>query len=60
VFDVVVDIRPSSPTFGKWGASELTEENRRLFWVPPGFANGFNVLSPQAEFVYKCTEYHAP
>ncbi len=60
VFDVAVDIRRSSPTFGRWVAAELSADNRRLFWVPPGFAHGFYVLSPQAEFVYKCTDYYAP
>lgn len=60
VFDVAVDLRRSSPMFGKWTGVELSAENRRLFWVPPGFAHGFYVLSEQAEFVYKCTDYYAP
>jgi dTDP-4-dehydrorhamnose 3,5-epimerase len=60
VFDVAVDIRRSSPTFGQWVGQELSAENRLSFWVPPGFAHGFYVLSEQAEFVYKCTDYYAP
>jgi dTDP-4-dehydrorhamnose 3,5-epimerase len=60
VFDVAVDIRRSSPTFGQWVGSELSEENRRSLWVPPGFAHGFYVLSERAEFVYKCSDYYAP
>lgn len=60
VFDVAVDLRRSSPHFGKWTGVELSAENRRLFWVPPGFAHGFYVLSEAAEFVYKCTDYYAP
>ena len=60
VFDVAVDLRRSSPTFGRWTGVELSTENRRLFWVPPGFGHGFYVLSEQAEFVYKCTDYYAP
>jgi len=60
VFDVAVDLRRSSPTFGKWAGVELSAENRRLFWVPPGFGHGFYVLSEEAEFVYKCTDYYAP
>ncbi len=60
VFDVAVDIRRSSPTFGKWIGRTLTAENREMFWVPPGFAHGFLVLSDTAEFVYKCTDYYAP
>ncbi len=60
VFDVAVDIRRSSPTFGRWVGSELSEENRRSLWVPPGFAHGFYVLSDRAEFIYKCTDYYAP
>ena len=59
VFDVAVDLRRSSPTFGRWTGAELSAENRRLIWVPPGFGHGFYVLSEQAEFVYKCTDYYA-
>ena len=60
VFDVAVDIRKSSPTFGKWVGVELTEENHRQLWVPPGFAHGFLVLSEMADFLYKTTDYCAP
>lgn len=60
VFDVAVDIRKSSPTFGQWVGCELTEENNRQFWVPPGFAHGFLVLSEAADFLYKTTDYYAP
>lgn len=60
VFDVVVDIRRSSPTFGKWVGTELSEDNHREFWVPPGFAHGFLVLSQSADFLYKTTDYYAP
>ena len=60
VFDVAVDLRRSSPTFGRWAGLELSAENRRSFWVPPRFGHGFYVLSEQAEFVYKCTDYYAP
>lgn len=60
VFDVAVDIRRSSPTFGQWAGVELSEENRRQLWVPPGFAHGFVVLSPTADFLYKTTDYYAP
>lgn len=60
VFDVAVDLRRSSPTFGRWVGAELSAENHRLIWVPPGFGHGFYVLSEQAEFVYKCTDYYAP
>ena len=60
VFDVAVDIRPASPTFGQWVGVELSEENQRQLWIPPGFAHGFCVTSPQAGLHYKCTEfYHA-
>jgi dTDP-4-dehydrorhamnose 3,5-epimerase len=59
VFDVAVDLRRSSPTFGHWTGHELSAANNRLFWVPPGFGHGFYVLSEQAEFVYKCTDYYA-
>ena len=60
VFDVAVDVRHSSPTFGKWVGIELTEDNQRQFWVPPGFAHGFVVLSDFADFLYKTTDYYAP
>ena len=60
VFDVGVDLRKSSPTFGRWAGTELSDRNHRLFWVPPGFAHGYYVLSETAEFVYKCTDYYAP
>ena len=60
VFDVAVDLRRSSPTFGQWAGAELSDQNRRLMWVPPGFGHGFYVLSGVAEFVYKCTDYFAP
>lgn len=58
VYDVAVDIRPDSNTFGKWDAIILSEENKKQFWVPPGFAHGFLVLSDIADFEYKCTEYY--
>lgn len=58
VFDVAVDVRASSPTFGKWVGAELTEENHRQLWVPPGFAHGFLVLSEGADFLYKTTDYY--
>ena len=60
VFDVAVDVRKSSPTFGKWVGVELSEDNHRQLWVPPGFAHGFLVLSETAEFLYKTTDYYAP
>jgi dTDP-4-dehydrorhamnose 3,5-epimerase len=60
VFDVAVDIRKSSPTFGKWVGVELSEENHRQLWVPPGLAHGFVVLSEAADFLYKTTNYYAP
>ncbi|OGR37856.1 MAG: dTDP-4-dehydrorhamnose 3,5-epimerase [Desulfovibrionales bacterium GWA2_65_9] len=60
VFDVAVDLRKSSPTFGQWIGVELSEENQRQFWVPPGFAHGFVVLSESADFLYKTTDYYAP
>jgi dTDP-4-dehydrorhamnose 3,5-epimerase len=60
VFDVAVDLRRSSLAFGRWTGVELSAENRRQFWVPPGFGHAFYVLSEQAEFVYKCTDYYAP
>lgn len=60
VFDVAVDIRPDSPTFGKWEGVILSEENKTQFWVPPGLAHGFVVLSDIADFEYKCTDYYNP
>lgn len=60
VFDVAVDIRKSSPTFGKWVGVELSEDNHRQLWVPPGFAHGFVVTSESADFLYKTTDYYAP
>jgi dTDP-4-dehydrorhamnose 3,5-epimerase len=60
VFDVAVDIRKSSPNFGKWEGIILSAENSRQLWIPPGFAHGFVVLSEQAEFLYKTTDYWAP
>lgn len=60
VLDVAVDIRQSSPTFGKWVSVLLTAENHRQVWVPPGFAHGFVVLSETADFLYKTTDYYAP
>ncbi len=60
VYDVAVDIRVGSPTFGKWVGAELSEENKRQLWVPPGFAHGFLVLSDEADFFYKCTDYYQP
>jgi len=56
VIDVAVDIRKDSPTFGKWAGATLSAENKRQFWVPPGLAHGFLVLSDSADFEYKCTE----
>ena len=55
-----MDLRKSSPTFGQHVGVHLSADNKRIFWVPPGFAHGFVVLSDMAEFVYKCTEYYAP
>ncbi|GGA78447.1 dTDP-4-dehydrorhamnose 3,5-epimerase [Neiella marina] len=60
VFDVAVDMRQNSPTFGKWVGYLLSAENKRQLWVPEGFAHGFYVTSETAEFVYKCTDYYAP
>lgn len=60
VFDVAVDLRMSSPTFGKWEGAYLSAENKRQMWIPPGFAHGFLVISDFAEFLYKTTDYYAP
>ncbi len=60
VFDVAVDLRKSSPTFGKWVGVELSEDNHRQLWVPPGFGHGFLVTSASADFLYKTTDYYAP
>jgi dTDP-4-dehydrorhamnose 3,5-epimerase len=60
VFDVVVDIRRSSASFGRWVGVTLSEENHHMLWVPPGFAHGFLVLSEAAHFVYRCTDFWAP
>ena len=60
VFDVAVDIRKSSPTFGQWAGFNLSASNKRIAWIPPGFAHGFLTLSDAAEFLYKTTDYWAP
>jgi len=60
VFDVVVDLRRASPTFGRWVGERLSADNHRMMWVPEGFAHGFLVLSERAEFLYKTTDYYAP
>lgn len=60
VFDVAVDVRRQSPTLGKWVGVELSEENQRQVWIPPGFAHGFLVTSESADFLYKTTAYYAP
>lgn len=60
VFDVAVDMREGSPTFGQWVGEILSAENKRQLWVPEGFAHGFYVMSDEAEFVYKCTDYYNP
>jgi len=60
VFDVAVDVRRSSPTFGKWAGTLISAENKRQLWIPPGFAHGFLVLSDSADFLYKTTDYYAP
>jgi dTDP-4-dehydrorhamnose 3,5-epimerase len=59
-YDVAVDVRKSSPTFGKWVGVELSEENQLQLWVPPGFAHGFLVTTESADFLYKATDYYAP
>jgi dTDP-4-dehydrorhamnose 3,5-epimerase len=60
VFDVAVDMRAGSASFGRWAGSELSAENHRQLWIPPGFAHGFLVLSDSADFLYKTTDYYAP
>lgn len=60
VFDVAVDLRQGSPSFGRWVGVRLSDANLRMLWVPPGFAHGFLVLSETADFLYKCTDYYAP
>ena len=60
VFDVAVDLRKSSPTWGKWTGARLSAENKRMLWIPVGFAHGFVVLSDSADFLYKTTDYYAP
>lgn len=60
VYDVAVDIRKSSHTFGQWSGTELSETNHRQMWIPPGFAHGFVVLTDSADFLYKTTDYYAP
>jgi len=60
VFDVAVDLREGSPTFGRWVGEILSAENKRQLWVPEGFAHGFYVLTDEAEFTYKCTDYYNP
>ncbi len=60
VFDVAVDLREGSPTYGRWDGVELSADNHRQLWVPPGFAHGFLVLSDSADFLYKTTDYYAP
>jgi dTDP-4-dehydrorhamnose 3,5-epimerase len=60
VFDVAVDIRRDSPTFRRWEGTRLSSDNRRQFYIPPGFAHGFQVLSETAMFHYKCTEFYSP
>jgi dTDP-4-dehydrorhamnose 3,5-epimerase len=60
IFDVIVDLRMTSSTFGQWDGVELSEDNHRQLWIPPGFAHGFIVLSDTADFLYKTTDYYAP
>lgn len=60
IFDVAVDLRKASPTFGQWVGATLSAQNKQMIWIPPGFAHGFYVLSAWAEIVYKATDYYAP
>ncbi|HZF45882.1 MAG TPA: dTDP-4-dehydrorhamnose 3,5-epimerase, partial [Sphingomonadaceae bacterium] len=60
VFDVAVDLRRSSPTFGRWAGVELSVENKRMLWLPPGFGHGFLTLEGDTDFLYKCTDFYAP
>ena len=60
VFDVAVDLRKLSPTFGHWVGLHLNDENKKMLWIPPGFAHGFYVISRQADFFYKCTDFYTP
>jgi dTDP-4-dehydrorhamnose 3,5-epimerase len=60
VLDIVVDIRAGSPAFGRWVGEVLSAENKKQIWIPPGCAHGFSVLSPSAEFLYKCTDFYHP
>lgn len=60
IYDVAVDLRRASPTFGRWLGVTLSAENQAMLWIPPGFAHGFYVLSESADFFYKCTDYYAP
>lgn len=60
IYDVIIDLRQSSPTYGKWQGFHLSAKNKHLLWVPPGFAHGFYTLSDEAEMLYKCTDYYHP
>jgi dTDP-4-dehydrorhamnose 3,5-epimerase len=60
IFDVAIDLRKSSPAFGKWVSAVLSDENKHMLWIPPGFAHGFYVMSDTAQFAYKCSDYYAP
>jgi len=60
ILDVAVDVRRSSPTFGGWAAESLSSENKRMLWIPAGFAHGFCVISEKAQVLYKATDYYAP
>jgi dTDP-4-dehydrorhamnose 3,5-epimerase len=60
VFDVAVDLRRASPTFGQWVGAELSDENHHMLWIPPGFAHGFLTLTERVDFLYKCTDFYAP
>jgi len=60
VFDVAVDLRRSSPSFGRWAGFEISGENQRMLWIPPGFAHGFVTLEDETDFFYKCTDFYSP